>query len=286
MVKVTVNSGTTAQTYYLDGYLKSNLDIGKNLLRQDNDIVFLIDGAERAGKSVLAQQIAKYIDPTFNIDRIAFTPRQFMNAVKGMNKYQAVIYDEAFTGLMGRTSIQFVNISIVRMLAEVGQLNGCLLIVAPTFFDLDRYAALWRSKALLHVYRGSKFERGYFRYFGFENKKRLYIEGKKDYSYQRIRPDFSGRFTNFYTIPEAQYRALKYSSLTNRKDDVSRYTKLTEKQTQAYLIDKIAASDKAKELNLSLIKDVLGMKEATFWNLMHKAREKLTKSAKPEQKKG
>jgi hypothetical protein len=110
-----------------------------------------------------------------------------------------------------------INKSIVEMLTEIGQKNLFVFIVCPTFFDLDRYPALWRSRALIHIYTGESFSRGYFRFYGEETKKKLYVFGKKTYDYHCVPPDFYGRFTNHYVIDEAEYRKKKAKSLADKE---------------------------------------------------------------------
>lgn len=261
--------------FSMDGYLFSNCQAGKKMLRDDNDLVIIIDGGEGSGKSVLAQQVATTLDPTFNINRITFTPRAFMQAVKDAQKYEAVIYDEAFSGLINRTSLTWTNLIIVKMLAEVRQKNLALIIVAPTFFDLDRYVALWRSRFLINVYRGKQYERGYFRFFSFEKKKDLFVDGRQRYNYLCTKPDFYGRFSNYYTVNEHSYRQLKYQALVNRKDNLSPSTRMTDKLATDWVLRRIAVNRDIDQVNLSSFQRVLGMKQPTFWAALRKMREQL-----------
>ena len=123
--------------FYIDGYLRKNLDVCKKVIKKDWDMMLAVDGDEGGGKSVFAMQIAKYLDEDFGIDQIAFTPEEFMKKVLAAKKYQAVIFDEAYSGLSSRGTMGRVNKMIVRMLAEIRQKNLFILIVLPSFFDLD-----------------------------------------------------------------------------------------------------------------------------------------------------
>ena len=216
MVKVFTG---TENEYYLNGFLKDNLDHAKKVIKSDWDMCILVDGMEGGGKSVLTQQIAYYCDPTLTVERICFTPEEFKNAILSTKKYQAVVYDEAYTGLSSRATMSKVNKALVSMLAEIRQKNLFVFIVMPTFFDLDKYVALWRSRALLHVYTGDKFERGRFCFYNVDRKKELYVNGKKFYSYYRPKPNFRGSFVNYYTVDKEAYRQKKYDSLKAREDD-------------------------------------------------------------------
>lgn len=207
----------TEKEYSVDGYLVENLKLAKKVVKKDWDMVFLVDGYEGTGKSVLAMQMGFYCDPTLNLSRITFTPEEFENAVLTAESFQAVIYDEAYTGLSSRSTMSNINQTIVRMLAEIRQKNLFIFIVMPTFFDLDKYVAIWRSRALLHVKTEGNFERGFFKFYNMDRKKSLYVNGKKFYNYNNPKPNFFGRFSGFYPIDKEGYKEKKRKSLVNKK---------------------------------------------------------------------
>lgn len=202
----------------MDGYLKKNLDECKKIIKDDWDMVFAVDGYEGTGKSVLAQQCAKFVDESFNIDRICFTPKHFVEAINKSEKYQAIVYDEAYGGMSSRAAMSEVNRSLMSVLAEIRQKNLFVFIVLPCFFELDKYAAVWRSRALIHVYTAEGFQRGRFSFYNQDRKKNLYVLGKKFFSYYKPSPNFFGRFTAGYTVPEEEYRKKKLEALKVREE--------------------------------------------------------------------
>ena len=204
--------------YYMDGYLRSGFRKAKEVVYKDWDWVTLIDGVEGGGKSVIAQQCAYEVDNTIDLDRITFTPEEFKKAILNAKQYESVIYDEAYTGLSSRATMSDINKTLVSMLAEIRQKNLFVFIVMPTFFDLDRYAAIWRSRGLIHVYTDKGYGRGYFGYYNKDRKKNLYILGKKFYDYKKPKPNFRGRFVNQYVVDEQEYRLKKLKALTEHKD--------------------------------------------------------------------
>lgn len=213
MVKVKPNG----DEYSMDGFLKSNLDIVKDQInKRDNDFVGIVDGFEGVGKSVLAQQLGKYVDPTLTLERICFTSEEFKEAVLKAKKGQCVIYDEAITGAFSREAIQMMNIVLIKMMAQIRQKNLFMILVLPSFFDLDKNLAIWRAKFLCHCHYGNKFERGFFKFANLEKKKTIYIEGQKLYIYPRDpkKWNFWGRFPKHYTVSELAYRRKKLKSLT------------------------------------------------------------------------
>lgn len=206
-------------SYYIEPRLKSNLDerVIKSLKQKDKDCVLVIDGKEGSGKSTLALQIAKYVDPTLDLSRIVFDAESFRQAIFKAKKGQAVVFDEAFTGLSSRASLSGINRALVSLMMQMRQKNLFVVMVLPTFFLLDKYVALFRTRALLHVYE-SRGTRGYFRLYNSRIKKYLYLAGKNTYSYAgKIRTRFRGRFYGVFALGsdelERKYRKKKEKAL-------------------------------------------------------------------------
>ena len=218
MVKVFVG---TENEFYMDGYHKTNLDLAKKVIKQDWDMIFVYDGYEGCGKSVKAMQDAYYCDPTLILKRIVFNPDDFKEAVLKAKPLQAVVYDEAYGGLSSKGAMGKVNKSIVQMLTVIREKNLFIFIVLPTFFDLDKYVALWRSRALINIYSGEDFQRGFFKFYNTDKKKQLYVGGKKFYNYSGgiAKPNFRGRFTNHYVVDEKAYRRKKRETSVKINDD-------------------------------------------------------------------
>lgn len=218
-VEITEPDGNKV-VFFIDNYLKKNLDtyVKSSIIKKDDDIVFVIDGPERSGKSVFAMQLAKYLDETFDLSRVCMTPEEFKEAIENAEPKQAVIYDEAFTGLSSRRALTEINHLLVSMMMEMGQKNLIVLIVLPTFFMLDKYVALFRSRGLFHIYRkGTK--KGYFMYFNSRRKQILYLKGQKLMSYSGITSNFRGRFFDKYIVDEQKYRKKKKLALENKTLD-------------------------------------------------------------------
>jgi len=204
----------------MDGYLYNNLMEVKGMIKKDDDCVLVVDGRERAGKSVLALQVACALDPTFNLDRVAYNPKDFEDIIFKAEKYQCVILDEAMDIFYGKESQSWVNKYFNKLLAKIGQLNLIVILVLPSFFELDKYPSLHRSRVLLHIYTRRK-QRGFFAFYNYSKKLKLYVKGKKFYDYNKPKPNFRGRFPNFYPIDEQEYRKKKAESLTSGGDEFS-----------------------------------------------------------------
>jgi len=205
-------------TYFMYPRLQHSLDKVKHSLeKKDEDFVLLIDGAEGAGKSTLAFQVGKYVDPTLVLDRVCFSGPQFRESIFNATKGQCVIFDEAFTGLSSRSSLSEINRMLVSLMMQMRQKNLFVIIVLPTLFLLDKYVALWRTRALLHVYKSKKGDKGFFLGFNNLKKKWLYLTGNKMYVYNKVRTDFKGRFYTKFALgnkeEEELYKKKKATAL-------------------------------------------------------------------------
>lgn len=254
---------TKVKGVYYNAWLHENLLEIQKLLNKDFDTLIIVDGEVGSGKSVLAMQICSFIDPSFDVGKIAFSGEEFRKIVINAQPGTAVLFDEAMSGLHSRSAMQKENKLIVRMLAEVRQKNLFFVLCLPSFFDLDRSVAVYRSKALIHCYtRGSK--RGQFLFYGPSKKKDLYIKGKKYYDYSVThswpRP---GDFTGEYVVDEEAYRERKRKALFAYLDDEG--GNLSEKDVELRVRQEIAHRMYSEPLKSqhgftqAVIADVLGV---------------------------
>ena len=197
--------------FYMDGWLKGRLDakIKPAITKMSEDYVLIIDGKERSGKSTLAQQIGAYIDPTLigDLSKVCITPDEFREKIT-KSKDECVIYDEAGRGMSAKGALSEVNKILAGMMQEMGQRHLFVIIVLPTFFELQKYQALWRARVLLHTYkrRGKK---GSWRFIGSKAKQKIYLEGKKSYNYNIVRSKRRGTFLKGYMVDEKKYEEKK-----------------------------------------------------------------------------
>ena len=204
--------------YYISPPSEKELDrIKKAVINKDRDFVMVIDGEEGSGKSVLAQQVARKLDPKFCIDNICFNADQFIERLKKAPKYSCIVLDEAFSSANSRSALTEVNRSLIGVATEMRQRNLFVIIVIPSFFDLDKYFALWRCRALFHVYFDKSGGRGNYIIFPKSKKKYLYLTGKKFYDYSKPASPYPVcRFNNHYTVDELEYRKKKAEAFKKR----------------------------------------------------------------------
>jgi ABC-type dipeptide/oligopeptide/nickel transport system ATPase subunit len=254
--------------FYLDGLLKSNLDIVKEVIKKDFDMVFVVDGNEGSGKSTIASQIAYYCDPTFNLDKMTFSPKEFKEAVLNAKKYEAIVYDEAYGGLNSRATMSRINRTIVRMLTEIRARNLFIIIVLPCFFDLDKYVALWRSRILINVYLKGKYDRGQFKFFNTETKKALYMLGKKYYSYSKPSANFYGTFTSFFPLDKEEY-SKKKKLATKTEEQEAKEIFMIAKEIRRDITNNLEVSDLTNVQKAT----VLGVTDRTIYKYLNELKE-------------
>lgn len=208
----------TTQVYCDPLIYKELLKVKERVLHKDRDYVAVYDGEEGVGKSVLAMQHAKILDPNFNLSQVVFTSDEFIKIIKDpkTKKGACIVLDEAFNAANNRASLTEVNRSMIGLATEMRQKNLFVLLVLPSFFDLDKYFALWRCRALFHVYFTPEEDRHYI-VFDKVSKKLLFLSGKKTYDYTYPKAPFPPcTFFNTYTVDETDYRAKKAEAFKKR----------------------------------------------------------------------
>lgn len=232
-LKQSVWEGRTLKAKYsvemgfpFDTTLGDNLTYWKNaVLNQDIDCAGIIDGPEGSGKSVLAMQVAAFLDVDHALDletQVCWTPEAFKVAVNSLKKGKAIVWDEARRGLNRRRSGTQVNLTVTDMLAECRQNNLFLVMVMPSFYDMDMNVAVWRTRYLIHVKlsmdkedKNTPLRRGTFIFYNEEGKKNLYTDRdlRRNYAYPYLpNRSFHSRFTHHYVVDEKEYRLRKRKS--------------------------------------------------------------------------
>ena len=232
---------------YLDGYIKANLDLGVEQLHDDFDQVWFIDGGEGEGKSDLGAQYAYYVSPEESrhtlLDRICLTAEDFDEVILNAKKYDSIVLDESFGGMSATGSMARINRVLQRRFTEIRAKNLFIFIVAPSFMDIMRYFAIWRSKCLLHVYLSKERKRGFAAFYGEKKKRKLYILGKKNfYNYQVVAPQFTFRFIKqLHLVVDKELYDKKKGEVTTRtpQDEREEKMKIRKRVIVAFAIEKL-----------------------------------------------
>lgn len=160
---------------YLFDYLliKRIYNTHLNLL-DDYDHFAVITGIEGSGKSTMAVQMCSWMDPNFNAERICFSPKQFIHALKTSEKREAILMDEGGVMLYSRESMSQLNKMFTKTFMVMRQKNLFVCVCIPNFFVLDTYVRDHRVTTWFDISK-----RGlYTAYFGIALKK-LSRDGQK-----------------------------------------------------------------------------------------------------------
>lgn len=240
-----------------DRYLLRDMDAIKKRLDKKDDMVLIVDGAEGSGKSTLAMQMASYLDPNFNLSKVCFVDTEFISAVDKGVKGDCIIFDESYLALNNRSVLSTSNKRLVGLLTEVRRKSLILIFCIPSFFDMDKYLALWRSKLLIHVYK-SNGKKGFYAVYSPKLKKRLFIEGKQYYNYN-VKPFYRARFGMALPFSEADYDNKKAESF-------KRYANSDKKDSKVDVLKPIFCSVYAyKGLSNQEKSKILGVAPKTFY---------------------
>jgi hypothetical protein len=254
------------KSFYIDGRLDRDLrnKVYKDLLKNDKDNVFLIDGGEGTGKSkfgdILGAHAAKYLGCDYDLDSVCLSPDEFRNRIQYCPNGSVVIYDEAHRGMGSKRALSEINTILVDLMMEMRQKNLYVIIIMPTFFLLEKYAALFRSRGLFHVYERKR-QRGFWVFFNEKNKKKLYILGKKLLSYDVMKyPTYRGRFYNQYCVDEQAYRAKKLR-VFREKPSITRGDKFKEQRDMVMKLFYENSNMNKKEFSDLMIASGLNLKK-------------------------
>jgi len=202
--------------------------------KRKRDGIFIIDGPEGSGKTVLGGQCMRFLQPEgFDLKKhIAWTPTQHLEQYDAGERFDALMYDEGVTGFH---HLKFLSADSLQLQVH---LNTCrsgqrfIVIIQPRFFEMVKMLALDRSRFLLHCYEyGEGGRESRFNFYNQNQKERLYTQIKLSRSGTRKRSAPISQlymmnaglkvanFPNFWPFDEAEYERLKTKTLRNYLTD-------------------------------------------------------------------
>ena len=212
---------------YINETLNSNIKLLAKNITKDMTYFGIITSSTLevgAGKSVFAQQIAESylefvrqlhkIDNKLSMKNLVFRPKDIIERSFQIPRYSVLICDE-WEDLHYWSEL---GISLRKFFRKCRQLNLFMIIIIPNFFQLPMSYAISRSVFLIDVKFVGEFDRGYFSFYNFNKKKKLYIRGKKTQDYDIIKPNFTGRFVDGYVVDRGEYLIEKKKDLTEQEE--------------------------------------------------------------------
>jgi NACalpha-BTF3-like transcription factor len=175
--------------------------------------------------------------------------------------------------MSSKGALSQTNKKVVQALMEMRQNNLVVFLVSPSFYLLELYAAMMRSKALFHVVKQKGGTRRWVRVFNFKNKAKLYQIGiRKGWGYPLLTKE---RYSFFNKYPggdefEKKYRNKKSETFKEEETRVDKKHKwelqrdklleiaLEQGMTQQKIED--ALKEKGADLSRSQISKIVNKK--------------------------
>lgn len=196
---------------------------------KDYSPFIVIDGNERLGKSTLAAQVASTLDENFNLEKDNLDFQDFVNSIDNGQVGEAIVFDEATTGLFSRQAMTKINATLVKTFMVSGAKNLITIVCIPNFFMIDRYIRDHRIDALIHIPK-----RGRYWYYNEKKAKDLSKKGYKYMNHTAVFPNFKGYYNKKFpeNFPYEPYRKKKIfyidgmlkslrESINNDKEDLN-----------------------------------------------------------------
>lgn len=263
-MKVTIKG----KEFYLDGYLKNNLDyVWKRVMFHNDMLVTVIDGRPGSGKSTIAAQMAYYLSKgKFSIENETFDSDQFSDGVEKSERGNAIVADEAFELLNKRSTQSSQNRIMLSLMQRMRVKQLFIFIVLPSIYDLDKNLILNLCDLFIHCYRKPFGERGFFETYDQLQLKNLWLYGRQSLSYTNkiIIPNFRGRFTKFFPLDVAEYDKKKRQSLQVKTEDTTDQGKYYQQRNK--LVVELSKMGKTpKEIG-----DIVGLKQRAVYIILKK----------------
>ncbi len=215
-------SGQQSDGRYINDYFYENVNVLSKTIVKDMTFLAVIWSSTLevgTGKSVFATQLGETwsylmkknhnLDIPFTCNNIVWRPKELITRAFEVPKYSMILLDEwedsHYWSELGMTLRAFFR--------KCRQLNLFIVIIIPNIFQLPMNYATGRSIFGIDVRFENGFERGNFRFYNFNAKRNLYIQGKKIHNFNAQKPTFSGKFTDGYGVPEKEYRRAKAADL-------------------------------------------------------------------------
>lgn len=172
--------------------LKRNLDNVRRLLRKDTDMVWLIYGGNRTGKSTLSLQITRYVqkgedEGDLDPSHFLFSDEDFVEAMESAENYDARHIDEMSLLFHKRDGMNTEQKDRNKMMKTYAKKNQFFIGCDNNFYNIDQEFISDKVDAVIHVPKRGRFE------FYSKAKVAKFKKGA-DNTPETPQPDFKGRF--------------------------------------------------------------------------------------------
>lgn len=197
----------------------------QHLLDSEYDNYTMIFGDEGVGKTVLALQMAYYMDADFDVDNIVFTAKQFKRAVEELPRGSSIVWDESEETAGHHLSNDVIDLKAY--MQKMRQQNKTILSVKPQIRDVNRYFINRSRWGGIEVYDKPEYDdihkqRGYGRFYD-NNELREYSSLRRGEEFEKKGVPFEFfDMTNLDDFPvslepDSEYNKKKEASYASSK---------------------------------------------------------------------
>jgi len=119
-----------------------------------------------------------------------------MDAVDKAKPGTAIVWDEMVLGGLAQDASSEAQKVLIKKLVTIRKKRLYLFFVLPSIFMLRLYFAVFRTRALIHFTTPDGIQRGIFKFYSYDTKRKLFMKGRKEYDQDASKPDFMGDCTN------------------------------------------------------------------------------------------
>jgi len=198
--RIVFSDGATC-TYH--GNIWSNAEIMSAKIKAKHQNVILISGRTGTGKSEFAVQVAKYLDRNFTIENIFWDTEKLIKVAANKENIfppgTAFIFDEAREGTQSLNAMSETNRRMGLFLDTIRSRGYHIFLLQPSYFMFQKSIAIYAADILFHIEKKGNpdffsalkkgmigednpeepFDRGMGRIYDINQKKNLYIKGKR-----------------------------------------------------------------------------------------------------------
>ncbi len=221
--------------------LKKNLDwAARQIYAANIDWVHCCEGPEGSGKTTLALQICKHVDPSFDASRVGFNFAQInevIDSLAGNTKGKAILLDEGAESLFSRDAMKKDNRDFLKLFMRFRKLNLFVVLCIPSFLTLDRLLRSNRVKSLTSCEfdfdEHNNLKQGHFSAYSYEKVKQIAQYGEYP------RPDFTDYF-RFTDVDPALWKTVQdknFAFLSGLDEERRDAKKPVSKQVESSVIE-------------------------------------------------
>jgi energy-coupling factor transporter ATP-binding protein EcfA2 len=276
--------------FNLGGYLKEMFRDTADLIALKWDAIFLVVGQEGDGKTTFVKTASYYLDRNTNINRWAYNAEQFEKAVdrEDVSPGTCIVWDES-----DELSAHWANkvvYTLKRKFKRIRSKGLIIFLITPTFFDMNKYWSILRTRALMDVYANPKRDadgylvdnRGSVRVFNKDRKRLLYFSGYKEWNMMAAQPNFFDRFGKpplDYPVSEDELNNLKDEAMKSllENDNAEKY-KLIDYRQQVMVRLETIAHQKMYKFSRADLCFVFGLADRTLYTEQASIRKKVAEN--------